>query len=71
MYHNYNPPFPYTTQADLRDAFWDTHEGVYKRKGKQKQNAYSCEVRTAWNDFVDMMQKSNQISEALAFRATL
>lgn len=71
MYHNCNAPFPYTTQKDLRAAFWELHEGVYKRKGRQKQNQYGATICTAWNDFVDMMQKSGQISEALASRATL
>ena len=69
MYHN--PPFPVQTQAVIREAFWRIHEGVYKRKGRQKQNEYSCEIRTAWNDFVDMLKKTNQISEKLASRATL
>ena len=70
MYHNCNAPFPYTTQKDLRSAFWESHP-QYKRKGRQTQNQYDATICTAWNDFVDMMQKSNQISEKLAARATL
>jgi hypothetical protein len=35
------------------------------------QNQYQADVRQAWCDYVDCMQKEGMISEALAQRATL
>ena len=60
-----------TNQPDLRDLFWDTHRHFDRVAKKYKQNDYNCEVRAAWVDFVDAAQKNGDISEALAYRATL
>lgn len=73
-------PYRITTQRDLRAAFWAQTQhkrrfvcsNMGKRQFRAKtQNEYPAEVRTAWVDFVDHMEKSGQISEALAQRATL
>jgi hypothetical protein len=62
-----------TTQAELRAAFW--HGSEYGRKpakyrGKS-QNDLPADIRVAWVEYVDYMQKSGAISEALARRVTL
>lgn len=59
-----------TNQKDLRDAFWAAHPN-FTRKGRQKQNAYPANIRMAWVECVDAMRRCDEISEALAQRATL
>jgi len=58
-----------TTQAALRQLFWEN--SGFKRHGRKKQNSYPADVRMAWVNFVDSMQKNGEISEKLAERATL
>jgi hypothetical protein len=65
-----------TNQRDLRRAFWDAHpdfEWQAREAGllTAPQNRHSATVRCSWVDFVDYMHRSGQISEKLAFRATL
>lgn len=62
----------YTTQVQLRAAFWDAVPNLRWRyvKGK-RQNSYPADVRMAWVDFVDHMARSKEITEKLAHRATL
>ncbi len=61
-----------TTQKQLRDEFWNQNEQwADARRSRKTHNDYNCTIRCSWVDFVDAMQKSNQISEKLAFRATL
>lgn len=72
-----------TTQKQLRDAFWEAHpqfkRGV-KRIGTKdgraiyapkKQNDYPADVRMAWCDFVESMNRNGEISDDLTERATL
>lgn len=71
------------TLSELRAQFWEQHP-TYKRKTVSKvssngkkfykyadQNDYPADVRMAWVFFVDNMQRSGEISEALAWKATL
>ena len=71
------------TLSELRAQFWEQHP-QYKRKtrcltsrnGKPfyayvSQNDYPADVRTAWVFFIDNMQRNGEISEALAWKATL
>lgn len=65
-----------TNQKDLRAAFWAANpdfEFQAREAGifSKSQNYHCATVRCTWVDFVDMMQKSGQISEKLAHRATL
>lgn len=65
-----------TTQKALRAEFWRQHPSFdhqariagIRSKG---QNAQCTTVRCAWVDFVDHMERSGEISMALAQRATL
>lgn len=72
-----------TTQKELRAAFWEAHPQFNRaipcsltRNGRvfripKSQNEYPTDVRVAWCDFVEYMNRGGQISEALAQRATL
>lgn len=59
-----------TTQAQIRAAFWDAFP-QFTRKGRQTQNQYPTDIRVAFVDFVDSLNKNGQISESLAQRVTL
>jgi len=59
-----------TTQKQIRASFWHAFP-AFRRIPGQKQNAYSATVRAAFVDWVDYLAKSEQITEALANRATL
>ena len=69
----------FTTQRQIIGAFWREFpqfrktvvplgNGLYRER---TQNEYPCDVRCAFVDFVDALQKSGQISAALAERVTL
>jgi hypothetical protein len=62
-----------TTQAAVRDSFWHncgSRLADYYIKGR-RQNDYPAIVRCAFVDYVDMLAKDGDISEALAQRVTL
>jgi hypothetical protein len=59
-----------TTQKELRAQFWADHQHLTRKPGKT-QNDYPADVRMAWVDYVDHMQRSGMISDKLADRATL
>lgn len=62
--------YTYTTQAEVRAAFWEAHPHL-TRRGRQSQNDYSCDTRVAFVDFVDSLSKDGLISGKLAHRVTL
>ena len=64
----------YTTQRQLRAAFWETFPTLSRRKipnysGNGRMHV--TDVRCAWCDWLDSLSKSNEITDALASRATL
>jgi len=59
-----------TTQAAVRDAFWNAHP-AYTRRGRTKQNDYNATIRSAFCEYVDHLQKCGDITEKLARRVTL
>lgn len=66
----------YTTQKQIRSAFWDAfpHLAEQAREAgilSKPQNFHCATVRCEFVNFVDMMHRSGQISDALADRATL
>ena len=63
----------YTTQKQVRAAFWQGFPGMYERdyRASYRQNDYSATVRCEWVDFVDMLVRDGHISEKLAQRVTL
>jgi hypothetical protein len=70
------PEFTYTTQAQVRAAFWEEHSSFdhqvraagIRSKG---QNAQCATVRCTFVDWINSLSKDGQISEALAQRVTL
>jgi hypothetical protein len=62
-----------TTQKEIRAAFWNTFcvDGVPKEYRGKRQNALPCDVRCAFVDYVDNLQKNGVITENLANRVTL
>jgi hypothetical protein len=66
-----------TTQKELRQRFWEDHKGVrgitprritnYAGTGKM----HNTDTRCAFCDWLDGLQKDGEVSEALAYRATL
>ncbi len=68
--------YQFTTQAQVRAAFWRGYTPKLKaaagiKRGMKTQNDYPADVRMEWVDFVDMLARDGQISEALAARVTL
>lgn len=71
-----NPGFQFTTQSQVRDAFWQMLEEVSPNlaaqwRPRKRQNDYIADIRMAWVDFVDSLARDEVISESLAFRVTL
>ena len=63
-----------TTQSQIRGAFWrdlDVMGAPDTRKSGKRQNDYPADVRVAWVDYVDLLARSGEISQALAARVTL
>ena len=67
MMNNY--PYNFTTQREVRRAFWLAHPHCQRRPGDQ--NSQPTDTRVAFVDYVDMMARERLISEALAQRVAL
>lgn len=66
--------YQYTNQRELRKAFWHEHPTLQRKKitnysGNGKM--YVTDTRCAWTDWLDYLSKDGQISQELAYRATL
>lgn len=60
------------TQAQVRLAFWDAHpEFANDYRASKRQNQYRADIRRAFVDYVDSLNKSGEISDSLAARVTL
>jgi hypothetical protein len=73
---NQNQNQDMTTQKQIRAAFWQSHpeHEDHARRWQIKtapQNRHNADTRTAFADFVDQLHREGQITEKLAFRATL
>ncbi len=72
-----NPGYSYTTQRQLIGAFWDQHPELKRLRVKiitnysGNERMYVTDIRCAFIDWIDCLQKHNEISEALADRAIL
>ena len=60
------------TIKSVRESFWCEHP-EYKSfyRVNKRQNNYICDIRAAFVDYVDFLQKSGQITEKLAYKVTL
>lgn len=69
--------YEFTTQAQIRAAFWESIRDHYPRaselvwKRQSRSNDFRTDVRVAFCDFIESLSRNNQISAALASRATL
>lgn len=66
--------YAYTSQAQLRAAFRAEFPTLDYRRipdHSGKGRMYCADVRAAWVDWIDYLQRSGQISDALANRAEL
>jgi hypothetical protein len=62
-----------TTQAQVRDAFWNVFfvEGKPRKYWGKTQNQLPTDLRCAFVDFVDGLARDGTISQNLASRVTL
>jgi hypothetical protein len=69
----------YTTQKQIRAAFWEAFPDLPRRRYRYSWNkndktaelVYPTDTRCAFVDFVDHLHRSEIISDQLASRATL
>jgi hypothetical protein len=60
------------TITAIRNAFWDVHtEFKSEFRKTYRQDQYRTDIRCAFVDYVDHLQKNGDISEKLANRVTL
>lgn len=72
-------PYFYTTQKQVRAAFWECHPDADKRKiayGRDVKTGkiekiYKTDTRVTFVDFVDYLARAGMISAELASRVTL
>ena len=61
-----------TTQKQVRESFWEDHPQFKSEyRSRKRQNDYKCDIRCAFVDYVDHLERDGQISEELADRVTL
>lgn len=63
-----------TTQKQVRDAFWDAHPDLSRKKITDYSGdgtMYTTDTRSAFVAFVDDLNRDGIISDALANRVTL
>jgi hypothetical protein len=67
--------YGYTNQKQIRAAFWDSAQYHINcdtiTRRKLSNGDHTTDTRCAFVDFVDMLARDGQISEALAQRVTL
>lgn len=62
--------FTYTTQAQIRAAFREQNPSLdFSRYSKEIR--YHAETRITFCEFIESLARNNEISDALAHRATL
>ncbi len=69
-----SPTFTFTTQRQVRRAFWAENHGILPDRRTVRmgdERCYPADTRTAFVDYVDHLARAGQISEALASRVTL
>ena len=63
-----------TTQRALRAEFWRQHPHLQRRKIPNYSGygtMHVTDTRCAWCDWLDSLSKDGQVSQELAYRATL
>jgi hypothetical protein len=60
------------TISEIRASFWASYPEFKKEyRTKKRQNDYKTDIRCAFVDYIDNLQRNGDISEKLAHRATL
>ena len=61
------------TFKEIRKMFWNnaTPEMNREYRVRKTQNDYSCDIRTAFVDFIDSLERDGKITESQPFRITL
>lgn len=60
------------TQKEVRAAFWESFpEFKPEFRVSKRQNDYRTDIRCAFVDYVDYLNKDGQISDSLTNRVTL
>ena len=63
--------YEFTTQAQLRNAFWQGSEHLKHYVKSKTQNEYNATIRSEFVEFVNMLEINDHISEKLANEVTL
>tara|TARA_R110000824_G_scaffold395825_1_gene596821 strand:- start:543 stop:773 length:231 start_codon:yes stop_codon:yes gene_type:complete len=63
--------YDFTTQAQIRSAFWQGNEHLKHYIKSKTQNDYAATIRTEFVEFIDMLERSKHISPKLANKVTL
>ena len=58
--------YDFTTQAQVRSAFWQGNEHLKHYVKSKTQNEYNATIRSEFVQFVDMLERYNHISSKLA-----
>jgi len=60
------------TFKQVRDSFFNDYpEFKSERRVRKHQNDYSCDCRTAFVDYVDMLSKDGKLTDNQTFNITL
>lgn len=64
--------YTYTTQKQIRKAFREQNPDLdFSRHSKNESYRYCADTRMSFCEFIESLARSNEISDALAHRATL
>ena len=63
--------YDFTTQAQVRKAFWQGSEHLKHYVKSKTQNEYNATIISEFVEFVDMLERNDHISEKLANEVTL
>jgi len=63
--------YDFTTQTQVRKAFWQGNEHFKHYVKGKTQNEYKATIRMEFCDFVEMLRANHHISEKLANKVTL
>jgi len=63
--------YDFTTQAQIRNAFWQGNKHLKHYAKSKIQNEYNATIRSEFVEFVNMLEINNHINEKLANEVTL
>ena len=63
--------YDFTTQSQVRNAFWQGSEHLKHYAKSKIQNEYNATIRSEFVEFIDMLERNNHINEKLANEVTL